>query len=695
MKHLFLFLIVFFSFQFISAQEISPCGQWENRERIFEQHPEQRELARKSSEELERFTAEFIKNKGGDDEVYIIPIVYHVIYQTDASNISDEQIYSSVEALNRDFRLENDDYMNAPEQFANIAADIEIEFRLAKIDPQGNCTKGINRIESALTYEGGSDMKELSYWPRNKYLNIWVCSEAGGAAGYTNYPSTVDSPFMADQDGIVLLHTYTGAIGTSTASHARTLSHECGHWLNLAHVWGSSNNPELDDNCFMDDNVSDTPLTIGHSGTCNQTLESCGSLDNINNYMEYSSCKYMFTEGQRSRMRAAIVSSTAQRNQLWQNSNLINTGVNDDSEELCQADFSSELQNGCLSKEFFFEDESFHGILTRIWDFGDGTTYETSDPEESIASHIYSSPGIYDVSLTVSDGVSTISETKTNFISVYDPEYIGEVLLEDFENGVDAMIWTISNPDDDYTWETTDNTAFTGSTSLRIRNRNINLENAKDYLESSVMDFTGNDAIYLSYSWAFALRQGDVTDDRLKVSISYNCGESWILKKLHRGTTDLPTIENPVSGTFTPGFNSDEWETNTITIDNPNQITADFQVKFDFTARGGNNIYLDKINIIGSNSVDISEIDLESNFVITPNPASNFVNISFTNITHSSSSKLAMYDVSGRLIALLANNTLLKGNSVDIDISKFPTGLYFINYSNAEGDKIVEKLIIN
>ena len=164
-----------------------------------------------------------------------------------------------MEILNADFRKLNADTGQIVAGFVDIAADVDVEFRLAKRDPSGNCHSGINRLQDELTYEGNNEMKQLIHWPRNSYMNVYVAASAAGAAGYTNYPSD----WGANTDGIVLKHDYVGSIGTSNTYRSRTLTHECGHWLNLPHTWGSSNNPNEEENCDVDDGVEDTPLCLG------------------------------------------------------------------------------------------------------------------------------------------------------------------------------------------------------------------------------------------------------------------------------------------------------------------------------------------------------------------------------------------------------------------------------------------------
>ena len=142
--------------------------------------------------------------------------------------------------------------------------------------PNGVCFRGYTRTQSMTTFSGGGNAGDAQVeavrngndvfqgnWPSNKYLNVYVIDDAGGAGGYTNYPSNWDFGDMSN--GIWILHTQFGEIGTSGTSAGRSLTHEIGHWLNLAHLWGSTNSPGTG-SCNTD-NVSDTPTTGGVAGT--------------------------------------------------------------------------------------------------------------------------------------------------------------------------------------------------------------------------------------------------------------------------------------------------------------------------------------------------------------------------------------------------------------------------------------------
>lgn len=245
-------------------------------------------------------------------EIIYIPVVVHVLYNTSAQNISDVQILSQIRILNEDFRRTNPDKNNTPSIFQSVAADVQIEFRLATKDPSGNPTTGIVRKYTSVTTfsdytkmkynsQGGSDA-----WNTSKYLNIWVCNLSGGLLGFATFPGSGGS----STDGIVVTTRAFGDIGDlySSFNLGRTATHEVGHYLNLYHIWG-------DGGCGVDDGVADTPVagganydglpcTFPGSNSCNT---GAGDLpDMFQNYMDYSddACMNLFTSGQKDRMRA-------------------------------------------------------------------------------------------------------------------------------------------------------------------------------------------------------------------------------------------------------------------------------------------------------------------------------------------------------------------------------------------------------
>jgi hypothetical protein len=252
-------------------------------------------------EKIERFIEQYQNNpQRAAADVYTIPVVVHVVHRNAQQNISEDQILSQIAILNEDFRRMNSDADDIWPQ----AADSEIEFCLANLDPDGNPTNGITRTSTTVnsfnlsnrvkfTNQGGHDA-----WPSGDYLNFWVCNLAGTLLGYAQFPG--GNPAT---DGIVCDFNYVGNIGTATMPYhlGRTATHEVGHWLGLRHIWG-------DGGCGVDDNIADTPLSDASNGGCNIGHISCGTVDMVQNYMDYTNdaCMNLFTEGQKTRMRSFL-----------------------------------------------------------------------------------------------------------------------------------------------------------------------------------------------------------------------------------------------------------------------------------------------------------------------------------------------------------------------------------------------------
>lgn len=231
-----------------------------------------------------------------------IPVVVHILYHTPTEKISDAQVISQIEALNKYFRRRNADTASTPAHFRALAADCEIEFQLAISDPGRRSTSGITRKYTPITKWGADDkMKSAAEmgtdaWDTKSYLNIWVCN-LDKFAGYSTLPGSDDK-----KDGLVISYAAFGT-GSSAGGYAmgKTAVHEVGHWLSLKHLWG-------DEYCG-DDGVSDTPKQASYTVGCPSTVRvTCGNApygDMYMNYMDFTNdaCINMFTQGQKARMR--------------------------------------------------------------------------------------------------------------------------------------------------------------------------------------------------------------------------------------------------------------------------------------------------------------------------------------------------------------------------------------------------------
>lgn len=252
-------------------------------------------------------------------ETYTIPIIFHIIHDGESigatPNIDALYIDAQIEQLNLDFA-------NLSGSTYSVAADTEIQFCAAKIDPTGNCLTepGINRLNRndlginppPYTYSYfDTSVKTISQWNPNDYLNVWVGDLTGPGAAQlpeaTYLQGIHNNNGVAITDGLSIRYSTIGSVTvpfpvSSALNKGRTMTHEMGHFLGLHHIWG-----EFDFSCSQDDFCADTPQQFTQSAGCAVGNDSCPflpGLDMVENYMDYSNddCMNTFTADQRDRM---------------------------------------------------------------------------------------------------------------------------------------------------------------------------------------------------------------------------------------------------------------------------------------------------------------------------------------------------------------------------------------------------------
>ena len=284
------------------------CGVQQATERLYELDPRLRGRHQRIEEECRRSI-----EKGEAQRVWrklvTIQCVVHVVHKTDEENISDEQIQSQIDVLNADYRGTNDDRSKIPDPWTSLAADPNIAFALATKDPKGKATNGITRVQTTRDSFGTGDSVKTKAgggvppWPTDRYLNFWVCNLGDSLLGYAQFPGG-----PAKTDGVVILYTAFGTTGVAAEPFnlGRTATHEVGHFLNLRHIWGDTND------CSGSDQVSDTPRAQAPNyGKPDWPHISCNNGPNGDMFMDYmdyvdDDAMFMFTQGQAARMNATL-----------------------------------------------------------------------------------------------------------------------------------------------------------------------------------------------------------------------------------------------------------------------------------------------------------------------------------------------------------------------------------------------------
>lgn len=265
-------------------------------------------------------------NKSQSGGIITIPVVVHVIHSGQAlgtaPNITDNQVKSQITVMNNDYRK----LAGSPGYNTNpVGADVLIQFALAKVDPKGNPTDGIDRVNlcqtSWATSAIDSYVKPVTIWDPTKYMNMWSVNFSNtDLLGYAQFPSNSNLPGLnpnmgyAETDGVVANYSTFGSStyddGTfflnAPYDKGRTMTHEVGHFLGLRHIWG-------DDTCG-DDYCADTPTAHDANGGCPTTIASCNNpsiYEMVQNYMDYTNdtCMNIFTINQKDRITAVMNNS--------------------------------------------------------------------------------------------------------------------------------------------------------------------------------------------------------------------------------------------------------------------------------------------------------------------------------------------------------------------------------------------------
>lgn len=677
----------------------------------------------------------------------IIPVVVHVIHNGGENNISKAQILDGIEKLNIDYARANEDTSETYELFKPRGANMDIEFRLARIDPDGNCTDGIDRVYDERTDFAFYNIMMDNSWPYSQYMNVYTVNfiqpegielpdgaMIGGLSPFT--PDNALSGTGGDtlKDGVLIRHDCMGSIGTATDmggmgmninNQNRVFTHESGHFFNLYHpfqditamIAGS-------DGCGLGvggiyftngDAVDDTPPVAAASqgcpslttNTCDREVSGYGDEpDMVQNYMDYASgtCQNIFTVGQKERVDETLMGT---RRSLWSAENLERTGVLEDV-TLCApiADFSQSTRFVCAGTPVEFIDFSFNGeVEAWQWTFEGGSPATSTEEAPAVT---YSTPGTYTVTLRVENAAGYDEVTKQAHIVVSD-ESLAEDLsyIENFESYIENDSRYFMFNQDGNSFETTDSvTTINGTNCLRLMNFAGNGPYSYDAFITPPLDMTQYSGGFpqLKFHVAYAgLRKvvnnpltgtDDTTDvyDKLNVYGSKDCGKTWSVR--YSGGAGMATV--PISEEEFIPTSADHWKE--ITVNLPHYVFDDnVRLKFEFISAGGNNIFIDSLHIEGSpenNDDAVEELSEKFQLTLTPNPTRDNSQISFI-LDDKKDVMITVTDVLGKSVNVIENKQLMPGK-YNYTISKDKlgsTGIYYVNFTIGK-DKFSKKLVI-
>ncbi|WP_310397831.1 M43 family zinc metalloprotease [Hymenobacter sp.] len=660
------------------------CGTAAEEERYYAEHPEARAAQRALYQRLEAAGRGQQRRAAAAPDV-TIPVVVHVIHGGGAENISDRQINSAITLLNNDYQRLNPDTTSISPLFLPISASTGFQFRLAKLDPNGNCTTGITRhyAPNLVNDNLSGAVQAVSNWDRNRYMNIWLVGSIGTAAAGGNftvgYVANPKGP-LNPRDGFTVRSDYFGDEGTSSPGRARLRAgtHEIGHYFGLLHPWGNNNTPEVPGYCSDTDFVDDTPPTNG-TFACDLAYAPCGPVANVQNFMDYAACANMFTQGQRTLMRNFL---TTERAALTTPANLTATGTTDGyvarncAPIAAFAPAAGASPSVCINTPVTLRDYSYNvtpggGTLTYAWSFPGGTPATATGQSPTVS---YAAAGFYPVTETVSNTVGSNTVTVTNYIRVEGPTGAETApYAESFESTTFPVIFpapTLRNYETfgttsaggpaNYRWQRQVQAtvpAAEGSAYLLVANRTLPLGAVTTLITPNINLTNVVSPAVLTFSRAFALRRAD-SNEQLRVSFSSDCGVNWSTPTVLDVTALTTQGLTPVDG-YVPTAGTD-WQPLTVPIPAQFQGSGLFKVRLQMVngtaANNSNNFYFDNLRV-SSGPLGTRASALASRGIsVYPNPLTDETAVHL-NLTTTTQVQLRLTDVLGRDVLTLPAKT--------------------------------------
>ncbi len=444
-----------------------------------------------------------------------------------------------------------------------------------------------------------------------------------------------------------------------------------------------------------------------------QIIGKTRTIANFQNFMEYSYCTRMFTEGQCERMWATLASSEDGRNNLGTLANLEITGCTEASHTTCapEADFYAMVGTNIADPVVPFSPTTCTGTTVLFHDNSSGTSptswqwsFQDGEPATSTEQHptvTFDTPGWKEVNLTVSNafGSSTLVDTTTIWIGdvtiAAPPQMESFEAFEEFGNG-----WIVANNDEIHTrWQLHTGAGCMGNASIMLNSGDrdeaniINPTNDRDIddLITPMMDFTDVTSGLFTFCWSYGAYEAPAEEitERLEVRYSINCGRTW--------TQFFPVPPSTIQGinliTNAGPTDPEVWQEHTLPL--PATLLGQPTVRFRFRFISGphsGHLYLDNIGV--TNSTAVTELAGSVSLTIMPNPAQGTFTVVHPTLS-AGTHGVELFDMRGALVHRIGTVSVPGGSlSLDTRSMGLHAGVYVVQVSG-DRDRSIGRLVVH
>ncbi len=653
---------------------------------------------------IEQQTREWMNNHPNErtsSTVMTIPVVVHVVYNTAAQNISDDMVKSQIDVINEDWGGYNSDVTKMPPFFKGVkAGDTGMRFCLASRDPSGNPTNGIRHVSTSVTSFSGNAIKFTSSggddaWPCGSYMNIWVGNLSGGLLGYAQLPGGA-----CNTDGVVIQYNAFGRISTGAPyNYGRTVTHEFSHCFNLRHIWG-------DANCG-NDFVADTPTQQAANFGCPSchgfTCSNQPTGDMYMNFMDYTDdkCMYMFSAGQAARMLACMNTT-----RLSLQSSLgctppslpaVDAGI---SEIITPTGISCDNTTVTFLPEITIQNFGSTALTSATINYKiDNGTTQTQSWTGTLATGLTANVTLSSMTSTAGDHMFYCWTSNPNGTTDATPvndrmsrNFIGHPLNTAYplSQGFETLPfppanWSNRNYDCGTGWNRTTTAFHSGVASAYFNNFSATAtqNGVMDELTTQPIDMTNAPANATLNFWKAYAPKSATGFDTLEIFASTDCGDNFTSIFKDWGTT-LATAPATTS-VFTP--TSSQWSP--ITVSLASYVgQKNLVLVFRNRNHGGNNLYIDDININTLTGISITERNAQ--MVIYPSPSTGMFNIK---VPEDVTGKIQINIYSNLGVLVYSEKGINQNGLMRLNLNNVNSGIYSLNIISDKFSK-TEKIII-